>query len=244
MTDTCLVKLDLFEGPLDLLLHLIKKNEVNIYDIPIAIISKQYLEYIDLMKVLNFEVAGSYLVIAAELGKIKSRMLLPKSEYEDEEEEEDPRDELVQRLIEYQRYKEAVKGLIDNEILGRDVFLSGNRNGNEKTQELELIKPDLWSLIGAFHSIIERRKADLNADISFEAESISLEDKMAQLKDYMVQKRIVHFFDMFENHYTKFEFIITFLALLELVKNRVLKVLQNEPYNYIEIIYLGEDQLG
>lgn len=186
--------------------------------------------------------AGNYLVIAAELGKIKSKMLLPKSEYEDEE-EEDPRDELVERLIEYQRYKEAVKGLIDNEILGRDVFLSGNRNGNEKTQELELIKPDLWSLIEAFHSIIERRKAELNADISFEAESISLEDKMAQLKDYMIQKRIVHFVDMFENHYTKFEFIITFLALLELVKNRVLKVLQNEPYNYIEIIYLGEDQL-
>ena len=119
------VELDIFNGPLDLLLHLIKKNEVDIYDIPIALIIEQYLEYLNFLKDVNLEIVGDYMSMAAELGYIKSRMLLPRIKDEDEDEGQDPREELVRQLLEYERYRSAAEGLGGMEILGKDVFLAG-----------------------------------------------------------------------------------------------------------------------
>ena len=120
--ESCSVKLDSFEGPLDLLLHLIKKHEIDIYDIPISLISEQYNQYLDSLKVLDLDIVGDYLRMAAELGYIKSRMLLPKQVVEQEDEQEDPREELVKRLIEYQRYKDASYQLFSLDLLGRDIY--------------------------------------------------------------------------------------------------------------------------
>jgi len=153
--EPCLVKVQLFEGPLDLLLHLIKKNEVDIYDIPIAKITEQYIEYLEFMKVLNLQYAGEYLVIAAELSLIKSKMLLPKPVIE--EEEENPRDELVRRLIEYQVYKDASIDLLGKDILGRDVFKREYiETSLEYDEEVELVPVDLWALIEAFREFYQR----------------------------------------------------------------------------------------
>ena len=155
-TEPCLVKVQLFEGPLDLLLHLIKKNDLDIYDIPIAKITEQYIEYLEFMKVLNLQFAGEYLVIAAELSLIKSKMLLPKPVIE--EEEEDPRAELIRRLIEYQVYKDAATDLVGRDVLGRDVFKREYiDNSYEQDEEVELIPVDLWSLIEAFRDFYQRR---------------------------------------------------------------------------------------
>jgi len=146
------VNLDIFEGPLDLLLYLIKKNEVDIYDIPIAVITEQYLQYLDLMKVLNLDIVGEFLVMAATLTKIKSKMLLPPSEDDDEEEEGiDPRTELMEHLIEYQRYKEAALQLKNRELLEKDLFVRGQ--GDEKTSEVDeenrVIDVSLFDLVDA-----------------------------------------------------------------------------------------------
>jgi len=169
--EPCLVRLETFEGPLDLLLHLIKKNEIDIYDIPIAMITEQYLEYLDMMRELNIEVAGDYLVMAAELGLIKSKMLLPKPEPE-KEEEEDPRAELVRRLLEYQRYKDAAEKLVKFEILERDVFARIGQD--EKEQRNQLIKADLWSLIEAFREICKRMDSSWVGNIKFDLETVTL----------------------------------------------------------------------
>ena len=186
--EPCLVKVQLFEGPLDLLLHLIKKNEVDIYDIPIARITEQYIEYLEFMKVLNLQFAGEYLVIAAELSLIKSKMLLPKPVVE-EEEGEDPRAELVRRLLEYQVYKDAGTDLIGRDILGRDVFKRDNIDLVEYDEEVELIPVDLWSLIEAFREFYKRRSYLWAEEIAFEAETISIEDKIEQVIYRLQSKR-------------------------------------------------------
>src|SRR5512136_713866 len=154
----CLVRTEAFEGPLDLLLHLIKKNEVDIYNIPIAAISRQYLEYLDVMQELNLDVAGEFLVMASTLIQIKSRMLLPLSDDEEagEEDCEDPRAELVRRLLEYSKYKEAAITLSQRELLGRDIFAR-----SFPAPELDEIKPEqeqpeveLFELIEAFRRVL------------------------------------------------------------------------------------------
>ena len=155
------VQLDIFNGPLNLLLHLIKKNEVDIYDIPIALIIEQYLEYLDFLKDVNLEIVGDYMSMAAELGYIKSRMLLPRIKDEGEDEEQDPREELVRRLLEYERYRDAAAELGGMEILGKDVFLAGydrKEAFGEPAEETEFVKFDLWSLVDAFSKVYEDRK--------------------------------------------------------------------------------------
>ena len=163
------VELDIFNGPLDLLLHLIKRNEVNIYDLPIALIIKQYLEYLDFLKDVNLEIVGDYMSMAAELGYIKSRMLLPRIKDEDEDEGQDPREELVRQLLEYERYRDAAAELGGMEILGKDVFLAGYDRKEvfgEPAEETEFVKFDLWSLVDAFSNIYESRKKSEIEEIS------------------------------------------------------------------------------
>ena len=239
--EPCLVKVQLFEGPLDLLLHLIKKNEVDIYDIPIARITEQYIEYLEFMEVLNLQFAGEYLVIAAELSLIKSKMLLPKPVIE--EEEEDPRAELVRRLIEYQVYKDAAGDLVARDVLGRDVFKREYvDNSFEQAEEVELIPVDLWSLIEAFRDFYKRRSYLWAEEISFEAESMSIEDKIDQVIVRLKSRPQIKFDELFDDCSSIFDLVLTFLALLELARTENVEVVQDSPESSILITYSGETE--
>lgn len=241
--EPCLVKVQLFEGPLDLLLHLIKKNEVDIYDIPIAKITEQYIEYLEFMKVLNLQYAGEYLVIAAELSLIKSKMLLPKPVIE--EEEEDPRAKLVRRLIEYQVYKDASIDLLGKDILGRDVFKREYiETSLEYDEEVELVPVDLWALIETFREFYQRRSYLWAEEISFEAESVTIEDKIEQVLEKLRTKQKLRFDELFDDCSSKFEFVITFLALLELARTYNVDIVQDSPDSSILITFSGESQIG
>lgn len=243
--EPCLVKLEVFEGPLDLLLHLIKKNEVSIYDIPVSVITEQYIEYLELMKELNLEIAGEYLVMAAELGLIKSKMLLPRQEIEEVDECGDPREELVRRLIEYKRYKDAACELFARDILGRDVFSrDGLDEENEKDERSRPLRVDLWSLIEAFKNLCERRGVYTlreNEYIWFEEELVSVEEKIDEIVGVLKGRKRLFFEELFEGVVSKVQLILTFLALLEVVRTGFVVVFQSLPYGPIELRYLGEE---
>ncbi len=241
--EPCLVKVQIFEGPLDLLLHLIKKNEVDIYDIPIAKITEQYIEYLEFMKVLNLQFAGEYLVIAAELSLIKSKMLLPKPVIE--EEEEDPRAELVRRLIEYQVYKDAATDLVSGDVLGRDVFKREFIDTIfEESEEVKLVPVDLWALIEAFREFYKRRSYLWAEEVSFEIETVSIEEKIEQVIMRLQQSPNLRFEDFFDDCSSRFDLVITFLALLELSRTDDIEVVQESPDSSIFITYSGESQIG
>lgn len=216
------VKLEVFEGPLDLLLHLIKKNEVSIADIPIATITEQYLATLELMQSLNLDVAGEFLVMAATLIHIKSRMLLPPGEEEDDEEEGgDPREELARRLLEYQRFKEAAEELEQREILKRDVFI----RRPEVPDEIEaggFEGVSLFDLISALRQVLERFPEERFHEVTLER--ISVREKMSFLLDDLRRRGKVVFQSLFEAAASRLEIIVTFLAMLELVKIRAVRV--------------------
>ena len=241
--EPCLVKTQMFEGPLDLLLHLIKKNEVDIYDIPIAVITEQYIEYLELMKELNLQVVGEYLVIAAELSLIKSRMLLPKPVIE--EDETDPRAELVRRLIEYQRYRDAVSELLEREILGRDVFKREyDISIYDTEEEVELVPVDLWSLIETFRDFYRRRSYLWAEQIVYEVESVTIEEKIVQVLERLKVKAMISFEEFLEGCSSKFDLVVTFLALLELARTENIRVVQESHGSPILISYSGESNIG
>ncbi len=168
-------RLEGFEGPLDLLLHLIQKNEIDIFDIPMALITEQYLEYLQMMKMINLDIAGEYLLMASTLLHIKSKMLLPKPQDGEEEEGEDPRAELVRRLLEYQKYKEAAGELEKRPMLGRDVFVRWVPPEEEASEE-ERIEVSLFELLEAFRKVLERAKLEGVHEVHLEP--ISVEDKI------------------------------------------------------------------
>ncbi len=238
-TEPCLIKLQAFEGPLDLLLYLIKKNEVNIYDIPIAVITEQYLMYLEVMRELNLEIVGDYLMIAAELGLIKSKMLLPKPEVE--EEEEDPRAELVRRLLEYRRYKEAAGTLLAFDILERDVFTRIIQDEDDSDEINQPVRTDLWSLIEAFRALWNRKDFSSISNISLELELLTLEQKVSELITKLKTHKNVLFEELFSENPTRFEIVITFLAVLELIKSGLLIAYQDFPYSPIQILYVGDN---
>ena len=165
-----------FEGPLDLLLHLIQKNELDIFNIPISLITEQYLEYLQLMKVLNLDVAGEYLLMASTLLHMKSKMLLPKSSEGEEEEEEDPRTELVRRLLQYQKYKNAALKIEKRPLLDRDVFIRLTPAEPEEEPEEERIEVNLFELLEAFRRVLERVKPGTVHEVILE--HMSIEDKI------------------------------------------------------------------
>jgi len=241
--EPCLVKVQLFEGPLDLLLHLIKKNEVDIYDIPIAKITEQYIEYLELMKVLNLQFAGEYLVIAAELSLVKSKMLLPKPVIE--EEEEDPRAELVRRLIEYQIYKDAATDLMGKDVLGRDVFKREYiETSFEHDEEVELVPVDLWALIEAFREFYQRRSYLWAEEIIYEGEAVTIDDKIVYVLELLNSKPQLKFEELFDDCSSRLDLVITFLALLELARTENVDVVQDSPDSPILITYSGENHIG
>jgi segregation and condensation protein A len=230
------VSLPVFEGPLDLLLHLIKKSEVEIVDIPIATITEQYLAYLEVMRGLSLDVAGEFLVMAATLTLIKSRMLLPPSEEEEEEEEADPRADLVRQLLEYQRYREAALALSERPLLQRDVFAREPVMDAQETGEpgeLPLLKVTVWELLDAFRSVLKRLRPEAVHEIV--TERISLRDRVRMMLQALSVARSLDFDSLFDEDASRFDVIITFLAMLELMKMGAARATQEERYGRIVI---------
>jgi segregation and condensation protein A len=227
------VQLEIFEGPLDLLLHLIKKNEVSITDIPIATITEQYLATLELMQTMSLDVAGEFLVMAATLIHIKSRMLLPAGDDEvDEEEGMDPREELVRRLLEYQRYKDAAAELEQRELLTRDVFVRAPAPVAEAGPR-EFREISVFELLGALKRVIDRLPKDIVHEVTLE--KITVREKMTLLLDRLRAQGRVVFESLFAEVKSRMEIVVTFLAMLELVKVRAIRIFQDEPGGEIVI---------
>lgn len=220
---------------MDLLVHLIKKNEVDIYDIPIAVITKQYLEYIEWMKSMNVDLAGDFLVMAATLTHIKSRMLLPASE--DESDEEDPRTEITRPLLEYLQMKSAAEDLANRNLLGDNVF-SRNPNLDKYLTDPndQMITVGLFELIDAFQKILKRTSSGQAIDLT--ADLISVKDKISQIVDILEKKGSLTFNELFTADADKSEIIVTFLAILEMVKLYLLRIAQHTQSGIIRIFYL------
>ena len=222
------LRLETFEGPLDLLLHLIKKHEVNIYDIPIALITEQYLAYLGLMQELNLDLASEFLVTAATLIHIKSRQLLPRAEEVSDEsgEEIDPRDALVQRLLNHQRFKAAAELLHERETLRSAQWTRPDARveaiaGEDIEAELDV---DLFGLLAAFRRVLERSK--LPAAVPLPPEEISIELRIEQLLERMSASEACGFEDLFDDVATRGDLIVTFLALLEMVRLKLVRAFQ------------------
>jgi segregation and condensation protein A len=230
------VRTESFEGPLDLLLYLIRKNEVDIYNIPIAAITRQYLEYIELLKELNLDIAGEFLVMASTLVQIKSRMLLPSPDPEEaEQEEEDPRAELVRRLLEYQRYRDAAECLAECELLGRDVF--ARKFIPPEFSELQpLTAPlevELFELIEAFWGLLAKVPESAIHEVG--AEGMTIADRINEILDLIKGRDAVTFERLFNAPLNREYIIVTFLAILELCKLRMVKLLQANSFGVIWI---------
>ena len=236
--DAYRVKLDSFEGPLDLLLHLIRKSEVNIYDIPIALITEQYLGYIKLMEEMNLDVAGEFLVMAATLIHIKSRTLLPRPDpsQDDTGPEEDPREALVRRLLEHEKYKAAADMLHDRETLrgaqfGRPDASVAAAAGDAYEPEFET---DLFSLLAAFRGVLER--ASRRPPMVLPPDQISIEDRMRQLLARLSETEACGFEDLFlDGDGSRACMIVTFLALLEMIRLKLIRVSQAGSFGAIRV---------
>lgn len=249
---TYAVKLSVFEGPLDLLLHLIRLNEVDITDIPIALIAEQYVEYLDLMRELNLDVAGEYLLMAATLAWIKSRMLLPPAEGEEEGEEVDPRAELIARLLEYQRFKEAADELRERQILGRDVFQARGPSPEVAAEAEREIEVGLIELLEAFRKVLHIvESTDLRHEVA--TEIITVRERMVAVMDALRAREVVEFEQIFqledEVPPSRTMVVVTFLAILELVRLSALRVYQGMgehggPEGPIHVRLAGEGQDG
>ncbi|MCA1960939.1 MAG: segregation/condensation protein A [Desulfomonile sp.] len=227
------VKLDIFEGPLDLLLHLIHRNEVSITDIPIALITRQYLETIELMKSLNLDVAGEYLVMASYLTHIKSQMLLPVPEEEEGEKPgEDPRAELVAHLLEYQRYKEAAENLAARPVLDRDVFTRDDTESDiGASPDMRPLDVSLTDLLLAFRDVLARTsRRDL---LEIEPDRLSIRDKIHEILSRLKDADCITFQSLFAEQADRHDLLVTFLALLEVVKLRLVRVHQDKPFGTI-----------
>lgn len=237
------VKLDVFEGPLDLLLHLIKKLEIDIYDIPIAAVTEQYMNYIRTMKTLELEVAGEYLLMAATLMAIKSKMLLPKQELELVEEDEnlegeDPREALVAQLLEYRKFKYAANLLHEKESERSLYYTKEPMDMDAYKEDNPLLKPNQINTIDlflAFHSMLEKRKNLRPVETTVSGDDISIEEKIAAISleiGRLDRKTAVNFAAFFTS-YSKQEIVTTFMALLELMKKGIVHVEQEENYGSI-----------
>lgn len=239
------VELPVFEGPLDLLLHLVKKHELDILNIPIAFITEKYVAYIKLLDELNIDVASEYLVMAATLVHIKSRVLLPDPPSEETDEagdvdDVDPRAELVRRLLEYQKYKLAADQLGGRSVLGRDVFPRGSSDEVASGQPgLEAVS--MFKLLDAFQAVLDRTQKTKEHHIDFERFSIT--ERISELVDRLrVDKRLV-FHEIFEPGASRAELIITFLAILEMTRLRLTRLTQDGPLApiYIELLVSEDD---
>ncbi|HUF48606.1 MAG TPA: segregation/condensation protein A [Vicinamibacterales bacterium] len=229
------VRLQNFEGPLDLLLHLIRKHELDIYDIPIALITQQYLDYLDLMQELDLDVAGEFLVMAATLIHIKSRTLLPRPDPSQDDPEEDPREALVRRLLEHQRFKAAAELLHEREIQREAQWTRPDGRvaaivGQAPEPEVEV---DLFSLMAAFRQVLERARH--RPHVVLPAEQISIETRIEQLMARLSETEACGFEDLFADVQTRSGLVVTFLSLLEMVRLRLVRVFQQGNFGPIRV---------
>jgi segregation and condensation protein A len=232
MEDIIKIKIPVFEGPFDLLLHLIREHKIDIYDIPISLITSQYLEYIEIMKELNLEIAGDFLVMAATLIQIKSRMLLPPDEEAPSEDQEDPRRQLVQRLLEYQRYKEAALDFRTKEDEWLKVFRREPLS-DEDEGELYLFDLSLFDLLDAFRNILDKAPSEM---VSITKETLTVKNRMSMIMEIIEEHEAVRFEDLFKEGITRVHLIVTFLALLELIRLGLARAYQEREFGNIWVI--------
>ncbi|MCS6797050.1 MAG: segregation/condensation protein A [Myxococcota bacterium] len=226
-----------FEGPLDLLLHLVRRHELDILDLPVAFITERYLEYLATMRELDLDVASEYLLMAATLVHIKSRMLLPApppepNDDDSAESDVDPRAELVRRLLEYQKYRDAAARLGDRPLLGRDVFLRGVPAADTE-EPAPLDPPTLFALVEAVSRVLQRARQ--RAAFSVEAETVSLQQRIADVIDVLRTRRRALFEDLFEPGHGVRAVVVTFLAILELARRRLISIYQASDGGSIHI---------
>ncbi|MDC0707652.1 segregation/condensation protein A [Stigmatella sp. ncwal1] len=245
--DAFRIALPNFEGPLDLLLHLIREHRLDIFDIPIALIIEKYLEYLERMRELNLDIAGEFLVMASTLAHLKSRMLLPRQEAAPleaseaaVEEASDPRAELVRRLLEYQKYKDAAEQLARQDLLGRDVY---TRNVPVEAipipeEEVGLQEFSVLKLIEALDRVLERLVPKVQHEVVLER--VSLSDALLKVAERVRTEGQVAFTSLFTKESTRQEVVVTFLAILEMVKRRLIRVVQEEPLKDIILTPNGD----
>lgn len=246
------LKLDVFEGPLDLLLHLIKTLEIDIYDIPIAQVTDQYMNYIHAMKTSQLEVAGDYLVMAATLMSIKSQMLLPKQELEEDDDiyEEDPRESLVAQLLEYRKYKYAAQQLSEKAEERSYYFTKEPMDMDEYKDEDTSLEKEQFNTIDlylAFQSMLEKKKKRKVLKTIIAADETSIDDKMRTMERQLYQRANAgegYLLDSFMDNFETSEIVVTFIALLELVKSRKVNVAQSANYKDILLYPVYEGQGG
>ena len=233
--DNYKINLDnIFEGPMDLLIYLIKKHEVDIYDIPIALITDQYLSYLELMKSMNIDLAGDFILMAATLTQIKSRMLLPA--HEDNVSDEDPRAEIIEPLMQYLQMKSAAEHLSARDILGENTFVrSTDKEDYPISHDEEIINVGLFELIDAFQKILKNVSADVK--LEFTADRISVKDKIAELVEIFEKQKSITFNELFASNAGKSDIILTFLAILEMVKLRLVRLAQHVQTGIIRLFY-------
>ena len=232
------IKLDnIFEGPMDLLVHLIKKHEVDIYDIPIALLTDQFLAYLEWMESLNIEVASDFLVMAATLAHIKSRMLLPKRANDPaDEEEDDLRLEIAGHLLEYLQMKGVAEELSERPMLGEDVFT--RRPGKASFMidpKEEVVKTDLFDLISAYHKLLD--KTSDRAGIRIIPERVSVKDRMTEIINTIEDKGTITFVELLPKKSERIDIVVTFLAILEIVKLKLVRIVQNGQKSGLRLFY-------
>ena len=220
------VFLEAFEGPLDLLLYLIRRQNIDVLDIPIAEITKQYVQYIDLMTDMQLDLAGEYLVMAAMLAEIKSRMLLPRPDIE-EDDEEDPRAELVRRLQEYERFKKAAQDISDLPRLERDVFVA-TVDAPERKIVTKMPDVTMKELLLAFHDVLKR--AEMFSNLHLQREPLSMRQRMSEILTRVKAGQFTGFADLFDPDEGRMGVAVTFIAILELLKESIIEVVQAEEF--------------
>jgi segregation and condensation protein A len=225
------VFLEAFEGPLDLLLYLIRRQNIDVLDIPIAEITKQYVKYIDVMKELQLELAGEYLLMAAMLAEIKSRMLLPRP-VKEEEDEDDPRAELVRRLQEYERFKKAAEDIGDLPRLERDVFIA-SADAPERKVTTKMPDVTMKELLLAFHDVLQR--AEMFSNLRLQREPLSVRQRMSEILSRIKANDFTGFADLFDAEEGRMGVAVTFIALLELLREAVIEVVQSEQFAPLHI---------
>lgn len=243
------LRLPTFEGPLDLLLHLIREHKLDIFDIPIAFVTEEYLGYLQRMRELNLDIAGEFLVMAATLAHIKSRLLLPKPETPTEEGEEDPGDpraDLVRRLLEYQKYRQAAEDLARQDLLGREVFTRQHRfvPVEPPEGELGLREVSVFKLVEALDRVLKNLKPETKHQVVLER--VSIGDAISKIAEVLRSRPEIGFFELFEGMVERHQVIATFLGLLEMVRLKLVRVVQEEQGEEILIRAtgsLGDDEI-
>lgn len=234
------VTLPSFEGPLDLLLHLIQEHQLDIADVPIALIAEKYIQFLDLMRELNLDIAGEYLLMAATLAHIKSKSLLPKEEGksdEEEPEEADPRGALIRRLLEYQKYKHAAEALQSRPLLSRDVFTRAPNNEDQPREDAPLAEVSVFQLLEVFAEVLKRVGVRLHHEV--EVDRLSVSERISQLSDRLRDVDRVELAALFDGMIERHLLVVTFLALLEMTRLKLVRLFQEVTRGPIFITATG-----